>query len=248
MEVTSERLTIGKFSQLIENEHLARYRFAAQLVSGKNVADIACGTGYGAQLLAEAGAKSVHGIDISDEAIQFARENFSSPKVRFTTASAENLKPIPDCEFDVVVSFETIEHLPNVEAYLSEIARILKPGGQYLVSTPDRRIGSVLYPFTRRPANHFHVREFTRKEMIRMLGRKFRVEACFGQSFISRALVCWPVQILIKSACRLAKTPVATNFKDTLYSNGGNVEVLPCQGQGLRVAKYWLFQCVRASD
>jgi ubiquinone/menaquinone biosynthesis C-methylase UbiE len=64
----------------------------------------------------------------------------------------------------MVISFETIEHLPNIDKYLEEISRVLKPGGEFIVSTPDRRLSSVLYPFTRKPSHPFHIKEFTYQE------------------------------------------------------------------------------------
>ncbi|MGO9639168.1 MAG: class I SAM-dependent methyltransferase, partial [Terracidiphilus sp.] len=131
MDFTGERVVLGKSKSLIENEHLARYRFAAQLVTGKQVADIACGTGYGTQMLALSGALSVHGVDISEEAVAFCQEHNSAPNVTYSVANAQKLSTISDKAFDIVVSFETIEHLPDVEAYLDEMARILHPGGTF---------------------------------------------------------------------------------------------------------------------
>ena len=247
MDVTGERLTPGEFPELIENEHMERYRFAAGLARGKKVADVACGTGYGSQLLATSGgAASVCGVDISESAVRFAQEHFAAPNLKFIVASAEKLSPLPDQEFDLVVSFETIEHLPNVQTYLGEIKRILRPGGQFLVSTPDRRIGSVMYLFTRRPANQFHVHEYTRTELLDLLGREFKVEECLGQGFVARWLVWWPVQFAIKTACRLLNTSRARTFKDQLYSDHGNVKVISGAGRSA-IAKFWVVLGTRES-
>ena len=246
MNFTYERLIPGQYPALIENEHMARYHFATQFVRDKQVADIACGTGYGTQLLAGAGARSVRGIDLSEEAVKFSREHYDAPNVTFTVASAEQLTPVRDGEFDLVVSFETIEHLPNVEAYLDEMVRILRPGGTFMVSTPDRRIASILYWLKRRPANQHHVREYTERELLDLLSKRFQIQAIYGQGFVARWLVFWPVQFLIKSFCRLLGTAKARDFKDKLYSNGGNVEVTAKElGRG-RIPKFWLVSCVRA--
>jgi len=247
MEFTYERMIPGQYPALIENEHMTRYRFATQFVAGKQVADIACGTGYGTQLLAKAGAQSVRGVDLSEEAVKFSRENYSAPNVTFTAASAEKLTPIQDREFDLVVSFETIEHLPNVEAYLDEMVRILRPGGRFLVSTPDRRIASNLHCFRGRPSNSHHVREYTERELLDLLATRFEIEACYGQGFTARWLVFWPVQFFIKSFCRLLGTAGLRNFKDNLYAGGGNVEVTPKHlGRG-KIPKFWVISCVRAA-
>src|SRR3954447_22670072 len=109
MEVTSERITLGKSQELPVNEHLARYRFAAEFVAGKDVADIACGTGYGSLMLAQAGARSVHGMDVSPEAVEYCRQQNDASNLIFTTADAQYLSGVADGAFDFVVSFETIE-------------------------------------------------------------------------------------------------------------------------------------------
>jgi 2-polyprenyl-3-methyl-5-hydroxy-6-metoxy-1,4-benzoquinol methylase len=246
MKTTGERLTLGDYDILIQNEHLARYRFAQPLVAGKKVADLACGTGYGALMLADAGARSVHGMDISEEAVNLCIERNDKSNVTYSVANAQDLAGISDNEFDMVVSFETIEHLPDVEAYLDEIARILRPGGTYLVSTPDRRIVSTMYFFQRHPANPHHVREFTGRELLNLLSTRFEIEACHGQAFRPWWLVFWPVQVCIKSICRILGTAKARAFKDNLYSNGGNVEVAPRQSAS-RIPKYWVVCCKNTS-
>jgi len=243
MKTTSERLTLGDYDPLIENEHLARYRFAQPMVAGMKVADLACGTGYGSQMLADAGARSVHGMDISEEAVNLCIERNNKPNVTYSVANAQDLTAISDNEFDAVVSFETIEHLPDVEAYLDEMARILRPGGTYLVSTPDRRIVSTMYFFQRHPANRHHVREYTGRQLISLLSTRFEIKARYGQAFLAWWLVFWPVQVCIKSFCRILGTAKARAFKDNLYSNGGNVEVMPKES-GSRIPKYWVISCV----
>jgi ubiquinone/menaquinone biosynthesis C-methylase UbiE len=195
-------------------------------------------------MLADAGAKTVHGMDISEEAVELCLERYNTSNVTYSIANAQELTAISDNQFDVVVSFETIEHLPNVEAYLDEMARILRPGGTFLVSTPDRRIVSTMHFFQGHPANPYHVREYTGRELIDLLSTRFEVKACYGQAFLSRWLVFWPVQFCIKSFCRILGTAKARDFKDNLYSNGGNVEVTG-QEPASRIAKYWVVSCVR---
>lgn len=244
MDITCERLMLGHFSALTENEHLARYRFAAQLVEGKQVADIACGTGYGTILLAKAGARSVHGMDISDEAVAFSQENCNIPNAFYLVANAQNLTAISDGEFDFVVSFETIEHLPKVESYLDEIMRILRPGGTFLVSTPDRRIASVLHCFLGHPQNPYHICEYTERELLDLLSTRFQIEACYGQGFVPRWLVFWPIQFIVKAFCRILGMTKVSNFRDALYSNWGNVEV-ELKGLQSGIPKFWVIACTR---
>ncbi len=234
---------LGEFRPLIENEHLARYRFAAQLAKGKQVADIACGTGYGTKMLALSGAHSVHGMDLSEDAVAFCKEHNHAPNAIYSVANAQKLTAIQDSAFDIVVSFETIEHLSDVEAYLDEMARILRPGGTFLVSTPDRRISSVLYFFFGHPANKYHVREYNQRELLNLLSRRFHIIARYGQAFVPWWLVFWPVQVFIKAFCRILGTTKARDFKDNLYSNRGNVEVTLTK-YTFRIPKYWVITCV----
>lgn len=242
MEVTSERLTLGKSQPLQQCEHLARYLFAAEFVVDRDVADIACGTGYGSLMLARAGAKSVHGMDISAEAIEYCKEQNEAPNVFFSMANAQNLCGIADSTFDIVISFETIEHLPSIDAYLDEILRILRPGGLFLVSTPDRRIGSVLFWLFRRPQNHFHVREMSERELLKQLSSRFQIETRFGQAFVPYWLVFWPIQLIIKAFCRLVRSPALFKFRDNLYSNGGDVEVTKAETTS-GIPKFWVILC-----
>ncbi len=214
-----------------------------RLVAGKQVADIACGTGYGTQMLSEGGARSVRGMDISEDAVAFCKSHNNAVNVTYTVADAEMLTECADAEFDVVISFETIEHLPNAEAYLVEMARILRPGGVFLVSTPDRRISSVMHCFRGRPTNPFHLREYTEAELHNLLSKHFQIKACYGQRFTRDWLVFWPVQVVLKAISRIPGMTKVRQFKDHSFSCGGDVDVLPMPAG--KVAKILVFACVR---
>jgi len=241
--VACERLTLGGQDLVTEQEHLARYRFAAQFADGCRIADIACGTGYGAQMLAEAGAPCVHGMDLAEDAVEICLESYTNPRVTYSVANAEDLFSIPNDSFDMIVSFETIEHLPHVEAYLLEMVRILRPGGRFLVSTPDRRLSSVLYGFTGRPANPFHVREYDEKELLEVLSAHFEIEAKYGQRFVRRWLAFWPVQFLFRLFCRLPGLQRARALKDRIYSHGAPADVTEAPGSS--IPKFWVISCIR---
>jgi 2-polyprenyl-3-methyl-5-hydroxy-6-metoxy-1,4-benzoquinol methylase len=102
--------------RLIEAEHLARYRWAAQFVAGKRVLDAGCGTAYGSTTLAATGARSVVGVDLDAAALDLVRSDVH-PAVELQVADVRDL-PFDDGAFDVVVCFETIEHLEMPEAAL----------------------------------------------------------------------------------------------------------------------------------
>ncbi len=133
-------------------EHLVRYRFAATYAPGRRVLDVACGTGYGAAMLADAGAASVCGVDISAEALSHARSHYARETVRWIEADARKL-PFPDGDFDLISCFETIEHVAAPAEVLDELRRVLSPGGLLLVSTPNAAVSS--------GENPFHLHEMT---------------------------------------------------------------------------------------
>ena len=168
-EFTGERVIPGQVDADLMNEHLARYAFAARLARGKRVLDAGCGTGYGAAELAK-NAAAVTGVDQSDEAVAFARENYRLPNLNFLAASVVAL-PYPGASFDLVVAFEVIEHLDAWHEFLLEVRRVLAPGGQFIVSTPNK----LYYAETREQAgpNPFHRHEFDFAEFRDELGAVF---------------------------------------------------------------------------
>jgi len=116
--------------------HLARYEFARAWCTGKKVLDGACGTGYGANILGSV-AREVVGIDCSSEAVEYASATYGTDHVRFQKSFVEST-PFPTDSFDVVVSFETVEHTLCPESHIMEIVRLLEPGtGQVILSVPN---------------------------------------------------------------------------------------------------------------
>ncbi|MFY9726129.1 MAG: methyltransferase domain-containing protein [Bryobacteraceae bacterium] len=159
-EFTGERLIPGEVDVDLLNEHLARYAFAARLAHGKRTLDAGCGAGYGSAELA-AHADSVTGADLAAEAMEFASAHYRLPNLAFEQASCDRL-PHPDACFDLVVAFEVIEHLERWHEFLLEARRVLAPGGQLIVSTPNK----LYYTESRgvHGANPFHVHEFDFEE------------------------------------------------------------------------------------
>ncbi len=136
----SERMDASEeiFDKTRRAFHLARYSFACDYVAGKDVADIACGTGYGSELLRlEGNAKSVIGVDIDQRAIEYAslRHGAEACEYRCAPGTATGL---PADSVDVVVSFETLEHVPDDQALIAEFVRLLRPRGVLVCSVPNR--------------------------------------------------------------------------------------------------------------
>ena len=120
--------------QLIEAEHHARYRHAAQLVAGRSVLDAGCGVGWGSALLAHAGAARVTGLDIDAGALADATGRTDA--ATFVRGDLMDL-PFADASFDVVVCFEAIEHVLGPLLALDELRRVLAPDGVLTVSSPN---------------------------------------------------------------------------------------------------------------
>ncbi|MBU6998536.1 MAG: class I SAM-dependent methyltransferase [Theionarchaea archaeon] len=147
----------------ITRQHIMRYAFASTYVTGKKVLDIACGAGYGSSYLAGCGASMVVGMDISESALTYACSHYVRDNLHFLQGNAVQL-PFESDEFDVVVSFETIEHVTQVEEYMKEMRRVLSPHGVFICSTPHVK-------YTRHPA--YHVKEFFPEEFFRLLEDNF---------------------------------------------------------------------------
>jgi SAM-dependent methyltransferase len=115
--------------------HLDRYKFAADFCSGLGVLDGACGTGYGTAVLART-AKRVVGIDCDADSIRYAQRVYGRPNIEFLCSYVENTG-FDDDSFDVVVSFETVEHTLCPRSHMMEIVRTLRPTGKAIVSVPN---------------------------------------------------------------------------------------------------------------
>jgi SAM-dependent methyltransferase len=197
MNVTGpiERFIPGQVEGPVAEAHLARYQYASRFVAGQRVGDVACGAGYGCRMLAEAGAACVLGIDNAREALREAAATYHHCRVGFAAADAGAL-PVAAATLDVVVCFETIEHLREPGQFLDEVWCALRRGGLLLLSTPNRQVTRLGIPryWRRRPSNPFHVREFTRPELCRLLRRHgFVVEEEQGQYFLPARYARLPV-------------------------------------------------------
>ena len=115
--------------------HLARYRFAARLLRPGRVLDIACGVGYGARVLAAAGRDvEVLGVDLSAQAVEYARTHYAGPDIEFRVGDALAFEDADG--FDSIVSLETVEHVPDPGAFVARLGRLLRPGGTLIASVP----------------------------------------------------------------------------------------------------------------
>lgn len=162
-QATGERLVPElQYGQVVHAEHLARYLVAAQLAQSRRVLDAACGEGYGTNLLARAGARVAVGIDLDEPTLAHARRRY--PATELVQGDVRQL-PFADGEFELVVSFETIEHVAEPERVLDEFARVLAADGMLIISTPNKHQYLV--------ENEFHEREFPHEEFVALLKSRF---------------------------------------------------------------------------
>jgi SAM-dependent methyltransferase len=168
-----ERIVPDETSPGIVALHLKRYEFALPWCRDRAVLDAGCGVGYGTAHLAEVAA-SVVGVDRDEGAVAYGRERYARSNVEFRVGDLLDLD-LADASFDVVCSFETIEHLDDVEAFLAEIVRVLRRDGVFLVSTPrvEETTGS--------PENPFHRVELSPRDFEALLRRFFREVELYGQ-------------------------------------------------------------------
>jgi len=153
--------------------HEKRYRFALPHCAGMDVLDAGCGVGYGSALLASVAARVV-GVDVSSDAIDYARTRYALPNVEFRVCDLLDLD-LPAATFDVVCSFEAIEHLADRDAFLQHVTRTLRDDGVFCVSTP--RVNRT----NKRPNNPYHYVEYSRADFEELLLRHFADVELFGQ-------------------------------------------------------------------
>jgi SAM-dependent methyltransferase len=194
MDFTGERMLPGQADPATFWHHVYRYRFAIPYCRDRQVLDVASGEGYGCASLLKGGARSVIGVDISEDACRYARERYC---VQAVAAPAERL-PLPDRSLDVVVSFETIEHLREPKLFIRECARVLRPAGRLIISSPNRDLYRL-----RNGMNPFHCSEMSEPELLGALRECFEIETIHGQypeiapAGLARATL-WPMAIWVR--------------------------------------------------
>lgn len=155
--------------------HLCAYKFAAEYVHNKSVLDIGCGEGYGSYYLSGF-AKDVMGIDYDTSIIDYAKTKYQRGNLRFCVVDAKDINTVRDT-FDVICSFQFIEHLGDAQAFLGKVKDLLRNGGVFICSTPNRKDAS---PNSEAPFNKFHVKEYLLDEFRELLGVYFKQVEVFG--------------------------------------------------------------------
>ncbi len=174
-------------------EHIYRYRFATRYAPGRAVLDVACGEGYGSAALLKAGARSLVGVDADAVTCDYAHRKYGIDARQGDAAAL----PFPADSFDLIVSFETIEHVPEPTKFLDECARVLRPGGRLVISTPNV---TVYNPGNDPSHNPFHCSEMTEADFRSAISARFRLARVFSQCPTKARL--WS-----SSSFRLHRTP-----------------------------------------
>lgn len=189
MDFTGERYIPELDWPEISYEHWHRYMLAETLAEGKTVLDVACGEGYGASRLARKASRVV-GVDISAEAIAHARSAYGAANIDFIEGSADRLPIEGEAIFDLVTSFETIEHIPEDAQvrFLDEIKRVIKPTGACVVSSPNK----YEYSDKNNTKNPYHLKEFQVDEFMDFMRRRFRFVEALGQRVYPVSYL-WPL-------------------------------------------------------
>ena len=178
LEFTGERFTPECVREM-RYEHWHRYAFAFGLASGRRVLDAACGEGYGSAMLSRI-AKEVTGVDISEQAVQHASQRYQQDGLRFVVADCTDPAVLPEGPFDLIVSFETLEHVHEQSRMLRAFADRLSEDGILLVSSPDK----LNYSDRRNYRNEYHVCELYRDELESLLGGHFPATRLYAQKLL----------------------------------------------------------------
>ncbi len=165
LQDTGERMVPSYHKgHLLYGEHIVRYESVSPFVKDKVVLDIASGSGYGTAKIAEVAAQVI-GVDVDADAIAYAKQEYGGKNINFLQGDGIKI-PLDNDAVDVVVSFETIEHIEDYKQFLQEIKRVLKSGGTLIISSPN--------DLESPEGNHFHVHEFNFKELHNLLKKEFK--------------------------------------------------------------------------
>ncbi|MBU0548424.1 MAG: class I SAM-dependent methyltransferase [Candidatus Omnitrophica bacterium] len=175
IENTGERILLEKETPLMIARHFCAYKFARVYSSGKEVLDIGCGEGYGSGFLAEV-AKGVLGIDYDAAIIDYAKDKYHKENLKFSCLNVDNLGSLTR-KFDLICSFQNIEHIRDAHKLLKNITNLLKEGGIFICSTCNIKDAS---PGRESPFNKFHVKEYLASEFKELLQGHFKKVEIFG--------------------------------------------------------------------
>lgn len=191
--------------QLTGPERIARYTWAAAFCSGKRVLDAGCGAAYGAELINAAGAAEVVAIDRSEAALELAKSAVTDG-VTLEHGDVESL-PFGDGSFDIIACFDLIEHVDEPDRALDEFARVLRPDGLLLLSSPNRDQCV--------PDNSRHRLKYTRSELQAALKARFPAARIISQHVMLASVISWSDAPVFEGA--QTQRMIAPRAEDEIY-------------------------------
>lgn len=209
MVFTGERYVSGHLGPT-QHAHHHRYLVSLPFCVNKDVLDVACGEGYGSSLISEV-AKTVTGVDIDIESVKFAARNYGKDNLDFVSASASQI-PFQDHSFDVVVSYETIEHIDAHLEFMSEVKRLLRPNGILVISSPNRPI----YSDKKNHTNPFHIKELDLEEFRELLASCFKHVIIFAQHQVTGSLISSQEDNLLGLKVYTTEDSISYKLKDPI--------------------------------
>jgi SAM-dependent methyltransferase len=172
---TGERILLEKETPMMIARHFCAYKFAKEYSRNKSVLDIGCGEGYGSFYLASF-AKQVVAIDYNQEIIDFAKNKYPKDNLSFYVQDIEKLNSLQN-KFNLICSFQVIEHIADAKKLLGSINNLLHEGGIFICSTPNRLDAS---PDSQVPLNKFHLKEYLLDEFKELLEADFGKVEIYG--------------------------------------------------------------------
>ncbi len=186
MEFTGERY-VQEFdiNSEISIYHMQRYMNVLRYCKDKCVLDAACGEGYGSNIISDV-AKNVIGVDISDEAVSNAQTKYKKDNLTFIKCSVTDI-PVESGFFDIVISFETIEHINENDQikFFEQIKRLLKPDGVLIMSSPDKLTYSDIPEYN----NPYHQHELYFSEFDSLVKKYFKYGEYYYQGMLCNSYV-----------------------------------------------------------
>lgn len=222
--MSEERQEINKFSPWW-GEHIHRYNVVLNNIKGnEKILDIACGNGFGSKMLAIKSKGQVVGGDLSNDAIDNCSEKWKRKNLQFIQMDGTEI-PFMDKEFDIVVSFETIEHTTKFNELIKEFNRVVKPNGIIYISTPNKLINSpkgiVINPF--------HTQEWYYDELKTIIGNHFKNFEFYAQKYTRYKKGFSFAKFLEWSLNQRGIRKLPLKFKDSLMRLFGQEQLFPSE-------------------
>jgi 2-polyprenyl-3-methyl-5-hydroxy-6-metoxy-1,4-benzoquinol methylase len=174
--VSPEEQWNGLSAYFLYLRHQKAYLYAGEYCKDKTVFEYGCGNGYGSFYLSGM-SQNVVAVDINKTVIHECKKQYQNNNLFFQLVEPEKNTGFDESSFDVVVSFQVIEHIYDVPGYLNELKRVMKENGVLIITTPNRKYR--LYPF-QKPVNPYHVREYGLKQLKSQLQTAFESVTVLG--------------------------------------------------------------------